>query len=52
MSNRSKSGDFNLDEELKSKIAANEEGQPLSDDHEDEEKSLTKWMKKWKTTVF
>lgn len=40
MSNRSKSGDFNLDEELKSKIAANEEGQPLSDDHEDEEKII------------
>ncbi len=36
MSNRSKSGDFNLDEELRSKIAANEEGQPISDDHEDE----------------
>lgn len=36
MSNKSKSGDFNLDEELRSKIAANEEGQPLSDDHEDE----------------
>lgn len=36
MSNRSKSGDFNLDEELKSKIVANEEGQPLFDDHEDE----------------
>ena len=35
MSNARKSGDFNLDEELRSKIAANEEGQPLSDDHED-----------------
>lgn len=37
MSNRRKSGDFNLDEELRSKIVANEEGQPLIDDHEDEE---------------
>ena len=36
MSNKSKSGDFNLDEELKSKIIANEEGQPISDEHEDE----------------
>lgn len=36
MSNRSKDGDFNLDEELRSQIAANEEGQPLSDDHEDQ----------------
>lgn len=36
MSNRSKDGDFNLDQELLSKIAANEEGQPLIDDHEDE----------------
>ncbi len=36
MSNRSKSGDFNLDEELRSNIAANEEGTPISDDHEDE----------------
>ena len=36
MSNRSKSGDFNLDEELRDKIVANEEGQPLSDEHEDE----------------
>ena len=35
MSNVRKSGDFSLDEELRSKIAANEEGQPLSDDHED-----------------
>ncbi len=36
MSNRSKDGDFNLDEELRSQIAANQEGQPLSDEHEDE----------------
>ena len=36
MSNKSKSGDFNLDEELRSNIAANEEGTPISDDHEDE----------------
>ena len=36
MSNRSKDGDFNLDEELLSKIAANEAGHPFSDDHEDE----------------
>ena len=35
MSNRSKDGDFNLDEELRDKTVANEEGQPLSDDHED-----------------
>ncbi|MDE6655436.1 MAG: ATP-binding cassette domain-containing protein [Anaeroplasmataceae bacterium] len=36
MSNRSKDGDFNLDEELRAKIFANEDGQPISDDHEDE----------------
>ena len=36
MSNKRKDGDFSLDEELRSKIAANEDGQPLSDDHEDE----------------
>jgi len=36
MSNKHKDGDFNLDEELRSKIVANEDGQPLSDDHEDE----------------
>lgn len=36
MSNKSKEGDFNLDEELKSKIAANEEAKPILDDHEDE----------------
>ncbi|MDE7384303.1 MAG: ATP-binding cassette domain-containing protein [Anaeroplasmataceae bacterium] len=36
MSNTRKDGDFNLDEELRSKIAANEEGQPISDDHEEE----------------
>jgi ABC-type oligopeptide transport system ATPase subunit len=35
MSNARKSGDFNLDEELMNKIAANEEGQTLSDEHED-----------------
>lgn len=36
MSNRRKSGDFNLDEELRSNISANEEGTPIKDDHEDE----------------
>ncbi len=36
MSNRSKDGDFNLDEELRSQIAANDEGTPIPDDHEDE----------------
>ncbi len=36
MSNKSKDGDFNLDEELRDNIAANEEGTPLSDEHEDE----------------
>lgn len=36
MSNKSKSGDSNLDKELTSNIFANEEGKPLSDDHEDE----------------
>ena len=35
MRNSNKSGDFNLDEELRSKIAADEESSPLSDDHED-----------------
>ena len=35
-SNTRKDGDFNLDEELKSKIAANDEGQPIPDDHEDD----------------
>lgn len=38
MSNTRKDGDFNLDEELRSKIAANEESQPISDDHEDEKR--------------
>lgn len=36
MSNSSKSGDFNLDEELRSQIIANEDGQPISDEHEDQ----------------
>ena len=36
MSNTRKDGDFSLDEELRSKIAANEEGQPIADEHEDE----------------
>ena len=35
MSNRKKDGDFNLDEELKNNIIASEDGQILSDDHED-----------------
>ena len=35
MSNTRKDGDFNLDEELRNKIAADEAGQPFSDDHED-----------------
>ena len=35
MSNKHKDGDFNLDEELRNKIVANEDGLPLSDDHED-----------------
>ena len=34
--NSRKSGDFNLDQELMSKIAANEEGQPIIDEHEDQ----------------
>ncbi len=36
MSNTRKENDFNLDEELRSKIAANDEGQIISDEHEDE----------------
>ena len=36
MSNTKKDGDFNLDQELLSKKAAIESGEPLSDDHEDE----------------
>lgn len=35
MSNRRKSGDFNLDEELRDKIVANEDGRPIHDEHED-----------------
>ncbi len=35
MSNRKKDGDFNLDEELRSKIAANDEDTPIKDEHED-----------------
>ena len=35
MRNSNKSGDFNLDEELRSKIVADENSSPLSDDHED-----------------
>ena len=36
MSNTRKDGDFNLDEELRSKIVANESGHPIPDEHEDE----------------
>ena len=36
MSNTKKDGDFSLDEELMDKIVANEDGQPFSDEHEDE----------------
>lgn len=36
MSNARKDGDFNLDEELMDKIVATEDGQPFSDEHEDE----------------
>ena len=36
MSNTHKDGDFSLDEELRSKIAANEEGNPFNDEHEDQ----------------
>ena len=35
MSNRRKENDFNLDEELRDKIVANEEGRPIHDEHED-----------------
>ena len=35
MRNSNKSGDFNLDEELRSKIVADEQDSPISDDHED-----------------
>lgn len=42
MSNRRKSGDFNLDEELRSNISANEEGTPIKDDHEDAKVLLEK----------
>ena len=35
MSNTRKDGDFNLDEELRSKIVADEQDSPISDDHED-----------------
>ena len=35
MRNSNKSGDFNLDEELRSKIVADEEASPISDDHEE-----------------
>ena len=35
MRNSNKSGDFNLDEELRSKIVADEDESPLEDDHED-----------------
>ncbi len=38
MSNRRKDGDFNLDEELRSKIAANEEAKPFADEYEDAKK--------------
>lgn len=40
MSNRSKDGDFNLDEELRNNIVANENDQVISDDHEDETRYL------------
>ena len=35
MSNTRKDGDFNLDEELRSKIVADSDGQPINDEHED-----------------
>ena len=35
MKNSSKSGDFNLDQEIMSKIAADEASQPICDEHED-----------------
>ena len=35
MSNKKKDGDFFLDEELRDKIIANEEGHPIEDEHED-----------------
>ena len=35
MRNSNKSGDFNLDEELRSKIVADEDESPLEDDHEE-----------------
>ena len=40
MSNRKKDGDFNLDEELRSKIAANDEDTPIKDEHEDKNVSI------------
>lgn len=39
-SNRRKDGDFNLDEELRDQIVANEDNQPLQDEHEDEKRYL------------
>lgn len=46
-SNRSKDGDFNLDEELRSNKAANEEGSPLAnDDFLEESFSLEEGVKK------
>ena len=36
MRNSNKSGDFNLDEELKSRIVAEQDESPLEDDHEEE----------------
>ena len=35
MRNSNKSGDFNLDEELRNKIVADEQSSPISDDHEE-----------------
>ena len=35
MSNTRRDGDFNLDEELRSKIVADSDGQPINDEHED-----------------
>lgn len=51
MSNKRKDGDFNLDEELRSNIVANEEGSPLANDDFEEVVSFEEGLEKSKKSL-
>lgn len=51
MSNKRKDGDFNLDEELRSNIVANEEGSPLANDDFEEVFSFEEGLEKSKKSL-